>query len=234
MRKTPYFVPIHYYSKKGNAWRNADLLRDALEQRMMKEKDTINDPWCVGYFVDNELNWGEVMDPDLYYRTVSEVMKRVAPDKLYLGSRIHSQNARFGGSQEVVAAAAKYCDVVSINRYRFSPSDLRIPEGAGKPIIIGEFHFGALDRGMLHPGLRAVGDQEQRAQAYRHYLEEALKHPNIVGAHWFQYREQVVTGRSDGENFQIGFVDIADRPSSELIEAARSIGERMYGLRSGK
>jgi len=234
MRKTPYFVPIHYYSKKGNAWRNADLLRDALEQRMTKEKDTINDPWCVGYFVDNELNWGEVMDPDLYYRTVSEVMKRVAPDKLYLGSRVHSQNARFGGSQEVAAAAAKYCDVVSINRYRFSPSDLRIPEGAGKPIIIGEFHFGALDRGMLHPGLRAVGDQEQRAQAYRHYLEEALKHPNIVGAHWFQYREQVVTGRSDGENFQIGFVDIADRPSSELIEVARSIGERMYGLRSGK
>lgn len=233
MGGTPYFVPIHYKSESGNAHKDPEILKKALEARMAKEEKTLNDPWCVGYFVDNELNWAHVMNPDTYYRTVSEVMKRVAPDKLYLGSRIHGQNSPWGGPKAAVSAAAKYCDVVGINRYRFSPSDLRLPDGADKPIVIGEFHFGALDRGMLHPGLKAAGDQNQRARAYYHYVEEALNHPNIVGTHWFQYREQVVTGRSDGENFQIGFVDITDRPSSELVTAARAVGRRMYEIRSG-
>ncbi|MFK7849478.1 MAG: hypothetical protein AB8D78_00745 [Akkermansiaceae bacterium] len=233
MGRTPYFMPIHFSSRRGNALKNEDLLREALELRMAKE-ETINDPWCVGYFVQNELNWKDVMDPEIYYRTVSEVMKQTAPNKLYLGSRLHSHYSALGAPKEVAAAAAKYCDVVGINRYRFSPSDLEIADGHDKPIIIGEFHFGALDRGTFHPGLRGVGDQNQRARAYVHFLEEALKHPNIVGAHWFQYREQVVTGRKDGENYQIGFIDITDSPSEELVEAARTIGGRMYQIRMNR
>ena len=43
--------------------------------------------------------------------------------------------------------------------------------------------------------------------AYGHYVSEALEHPAVVGTHWFQYRDQMVTGRGDGENYQIGFVD---------------------------
>ncbi len=31
-------------------------------------------------------------------------------------------------------------------------------DGADKPVIIGEFHFGALDRGMFHPGLKQARD----------------------------------------------------------------------------
>jgi hypothetical protein len=133
---------------------------------------------------------------------------------------------------EPARASAKYCDVIGVNRYRFSPSDLKIEAAVDKPIIIGEFHFGALDRGMLHPGLRGVGNQQQRNYAYRHYVTQALTHPNIVGTHWFQYREQAMSGRKDGENFQIGFVDIADTPYPELITAARWIGEHMYPLRA--
>ena len=74
--------------------------------------------------------------------------------------------------------------------------------------------------------------QGQRAHAYTHYLHEALKHPNIVGTHWFQYREQAVTGRPDGENYQIGFVDICDTPYQEIIDASRRIGEKMYEYRT--
>ena len=44
--------------------------------------------------------------------------------------------------------------MVSYNRYDYSVEGLTIPEGADRPIIIGEFHFGALDRGMFHTGLR--------------------------------------------------------------------------------
>ena len=105
-------------------------------------------------------------------------------------------------------------------------------KGVDLPIVIGEFHFGALDRGMIHTGLRGVASQTQRAYAYEHYVTQALKHPHIVGTHWFQLREQNITGRGDGENYQIGFVDICDTPYQEIIDAARRVDKTMYHLRS--
>ena len=74
---------------------------------------------------------------------------------------------------------------------------------------------------MIHTGLRGVANQRQRAYAYEHYLKQALKHPHIVGTHWFQFREQNITGRADGENYQIGFVDICDTPYQEIVDCAR-------------
>ena len=81
-------------------------------------------------------------------------------------------------------------------------------------------------------GLRGVANQGQRAYAYEHYVKQALKHPHIVGTHWFQLREQNITGREDGENYQIGFVDICDTPYQEIIDVARRVGQKIYQLRS--
>lgn len=236
MGRTPYVVAISLGDKEA-AWRkDPKVLREIVHKRMLQEYNTTaKDPWCIGYFVDNELRWQHVMDPEDYYRIVSEEVKRVAPNKLYMGSRLHGQKYPHGGPEKVAIAASKYCDIIGINRYRFSPSDLRVPEGGvDKPIIIGEFHFGALDRGLIHPGLRGVGSQTQRAYAYYHYVTQALEHPNIVGTHWFQYRDQPITGRGDGENYQIGFVNIADNPYPEMVQSARWIGKNMYPLRLGK
>ena len=234
--KQPYVVAVHYgWGNDGLAEliRNPDTLRQAVRKRLAREKGTTSDdPWCIGYFVDNELPWRRGMDAEVYYRTVREEVRRAAPNKLYLGSRLHGHDEPHGSRPHLVAAAAKYCDVVGINRYRFSPSDIRMLDGVDVPLIIGEFHFGALDRGMLHPGLRGVAGQAQRAHAYAHYVTQALKHPHIVGTHWFQYRDQSITGRSDGENYQVGFVDVCDTPQAEIVAAARRIGERMYDIRT--
>jgi hypothetical protein len=233
MGQTPYVVAISLGDKEA-AWRkNPDKLREIVHNRMLQEvRTTAKDPWCIGYFVDNELRWQHVMDPEDYYRIVSGAVKQITPDKLYMGSRLHGQKHPHGGPANVAIAASKYCDIIGINRYRFSPADLSIPDGGvDKPIIIGEFHFGALDRGLLHTGLRGVGTQDQRAYAYHHYVTQALNHPNIVGTHWFQYREQPITGRGDGENYQIGFVNIADNPYPKMVQAARWIGKNMYPYR---
>ena len=93
-----------------------------------------------------------------YFRTVREAIKRVAPNQLYLGCRFAWVNAR------AAAAAAKYCDVVSYNLYRSSVADFQFNGGADVPLIIGEFHFGALDRGMFHTGLVSLPDQNARAE----------------------------------------------------------------------
>lgn len=238
LRRTPYVVAIHYSGpgKTGleKLLREPEEFRKALRARLAREKGkTSEDPWCIGYFIDNEIKWGNGMDPEFYYKTVGEEMRRVAPNKLYLGSRLHGHAHPHGSRPHLVAAAAKHCDVLGVNRYRFSPSDLRMLEGVDIPIIIGEYHFGALDRGLLHTGLRGVSNQRQRAYAYEHYVTQALRHPNIVGTHWFQYRDQSVTGRGDGENYQIGFVDVCDTPYPEIIEASRRIGRNMYRIRSG-
>ena len=100
--------------------------------------------------------------------------------------------------------------------------------------MIGEFHFGALDRGLFHPGLRITANQEERGKAYSTYVESALRHPNIIGTHWHQFSDQATTGRFDGENFQVGFTDVCDNPYPETISKIREVGYKMYELRNQK
>lgn len=163
---------------------------------------------------------------ETYFEKCQKAVKNAAPNQLYLGCRFAWCYDR------AILASAKYCDVVSFNKYQNSLADLKLPEGVDKPIIIGEFHFGALDRGMFHTGLVPTKNQLDRADHYRKYVESGLQHPNIIGTHWFQYADQATTGRFDGENYQIGFIDIVDTPYPELIEAARQIGDEMYAIRS--
>ena len=57
-------------------------------------------------------------------------------------------------------------------------------------------------------GLEAVPNQEERAAAFRYYVERVAAHPLGVGCHYFQCYDQFVLGRFDGENYNIGLFDI--------------------------
>jgi hypothetical protein len=160
-----------------------------------------------------------------YFQACREAVKGVDPEGLYLGCRFAWVNDR------AVQAAAKYCDVVSFNRYKRSVADFRLPEGVDKPVVIGEFHFGALDRGMFHTGLVKTANQQQRAESYKSYVRGGLGNTCIVGTHWFQYGDQATTGRGDGENYQIGLLDVCDTAYAETIQAVRDVGYGMYRFR---
>lgn len=160
-----------------------------------------------------------------YFEVCRNAVKEVAPNKLYLGCRFAWVNDR------AVRAAAKYCDVIGFNKYSYSVADFSLPDGVDSPAIIGEFHFGALDRGMFHTGLRATKNQAERAVTYRSYVRGALQNPWLVGTHWFQFGDQATTGRGDGENYQIGFLDVCDTPYPEIVAASREIGAEMYQMR---
>jgi agarase len=100
--------------------------------------------------------------------------------------------------------------------------------------VVGEFHFGAVDRGVFDIGLIGVADQASRAKAYQNYVRSVLALPKFIGAHWFQYTDQPTTGRpSDGENGNVGFVSLTDTPYPELIHAAREVHGDMYEKRFG-
>jgi hypothetical protein len=75
-------------------------------------------------------------------------------------------------------------------------------------------------------------DIEHATGLFRNYTAEAVKNRLIVGAHWFKFSDQPLTGRKDGENYRIGFVDVADTPYPEMVKACRALAEGMYPLRA--
>ena len=109
--------------------------------------------------------------------------------------------------------AARIFDVCSINVYEYEPTKQveRAYRVSGRPVLIGEFHFGVPADG-LGAGLVQTMNQVERAKGYRYYVEQAAALPGFLGAHWFAWGDEPVLGRMDGENYNIGFVDVTDRP----------------------
>lgn len=209
-------------AKLNAAWKTTYASFDAiLESTTIPEGD--------GYKEDSKIFFEKTVNR--YFELAHDAIKSKAPNRLYLGCRFIGTD---GVRKVLYDAASKYCDVVSVNIYSHSAANY--PSTADglpdKPWIIGEFHFGVLDRGMFNPSLCNVGiTQEDRAIAYTRFMQGVLAHPNFVGAHWFQYRDQPLTGRGDGEAYQIGFVDVNDTPYVEIGKAARQVGEQMYSYR---
>jgi len=104
---------------------------------------------------------------------------------------------------------------------------------AGRPIVIGEFHFGVPANG-LGAGLVQTQNQSERALGYRYYVEQAMALPYFLGAHWFQWQDQPVMGRRDGENYNIGLVDVTNRPYPELVQALKATHKVLYDVHTGK
>lgn len=274
---------------------------------MQKSTGCSNNPWCLGYFVDNELSWGTTKDErsryglalgtlslgvsspakhafvdqlqrryadvgefnnawnshfsdwqqllekpfqpagdltqamredmrtfvrtlaERYFQTVRDALKRYDPDHLYLGSRF------FSYTPESVEACAEFCDVVSFNIYqpKVDHAEWQFLDSLGKPAIVGEFHMGATDRGMFHPGLVGTPNQSARAVTFMNYVRSVVDNPVFVGCHYFKYNDEPLTGRPiDGENYSIGFTNVVDGVYPEMIAAARVVGAEMYYRRS--
>ncbi len=161
---------------------------------------------------------------DQYFRTVAQAIHRHDPHHLFLGGRFAVQ------TPEAVASCAQYCDVVSFNAYADVPEhafDAAAFAKLDKPALITEFHFGSDDRGPFGKGVVPVWTEQQRGEAYARYIAAAAADPSIVGAHWFQYVDQPVTGRLlDGENAHIGLVAITDHPFRQFVDAVREANRK--------
>lgn len=309
MKRTPYTDRFELKSKPlagshDGWWPFRDpfdpSFREDVKRLMNEHKIEMEDPWCFGFFVDNELSWGGECDlaawtlespanqvaksvfrermrkrygtieklnagwgtaytdwedflavckrpsgkgadddlkaftieiADAYFRIIREEFKAAAPDKLYMGCRFATMGAA-KGPDFAIRVAAKYCDILSYNIYGHHLDSFKLPQGIDKPVMIGEFHFGARDRGLFHPGLIELKNQDERERAYVRYVTSALENKQIVGVHWHQFGDQATTGRFDGENFQVGFVDCCDTPYPETIRGIREVGYRIYEIRS--
>jgi hypothetical protein len=155
----------------------------------------------------------------------------VDPHHLNLGVRYYTVPPPWA------AAGMRHFDVFSMNCYRERvPADetRQIAELLGMPVMVGEWHFGALDVGLPASGIGHVPDQAARGQAFRVYVEDAAAQPWCVGVPYFTLYDESALGRFDGENWNIGFVDVCNRPYAPLAEAARTTHERLYGVATGE
>ncbi len=305
MKRTPYTDRFELKSRPIAAsadgwWPFRDpfdpSFRAEVRRQMALHKEEMDDVWCFGFFVDNELSWGEkhslaywsLKSPadqpvkiafiaslkkqyqtitalntawksaytswdallqdtkgpeieharkdleafteviaDAYYANIRDEFKKAAPNKLYMGCRYAG-----GCRAEIIRIAAKHCDVLSYNIYSKDLSKFKLPEGVDKPVIIGEFHFGALDRGPFCPGLILLKNQNERRDTYIRYVRSALEHPSFVGVHWHQFSDQATSGRFEGENMQVGWTDVCDTPYWETIDGIRTVGYDLYNIRA--
>ena len=306
MDRTPFAERVECQSRPiaGSAahwWKFRDPWDESFSKgvtaALEKNGRSAHDPWCIGFFVDNEINWGShpsqlaewtLQSPadqpakvacveflqakygevarmnavwesaysdwddllhsvhlpgdgakkdleaftgvivDEYFRRTRAAVKAFDKDLLYLGCRFSGN-----GRPWVIAACAKYCDVVSYNIYRDDVLDWRLPQDIDAPVMVGEFHFGATDRGPFGTGVRQAKDQNDRAEKLKGYVRSALDNPQIVGVHWHQFADQATSGRFCGEGLQVGWTDICDRPYPETIKAVREVGAELYTRRWG-
>jgi hypothetical protein len=171
-----------------------------------------------------------------YFRTVHDTLKKYDPNHLYLGARfawLVREDFPWVTS-EVEGVAVQYCDVIGFNVY-LPRIDARwdFLKRLDKPAIIGEFNFGAPDRGLFYPGVLAASNQTERARMFQEYVRSVVDNPDFVGCHWFQYIDEPTTGRDDGENINTGFVTITDTVYPEMVAAAKAVNAEVYRRRNG-
>ena len=209
-------------SSFNSAWKQNLKDFNEIPALVMKESPSVecwND--CIefsGLMVDN------------YVKIACDEVKKVDNNHLNLGLRYAWM------SSELCYRAGAYFDVFSINGYSNPgpPETTEISRRSGKPVLIGEYHFGSIDRGLPATGIQGGENQQARGEAYRYYLEHGFSRPELIGIHYFQWMDQPIFGRSDGENYNIGFLDICLYPYKELTDQAKLSHQRMYKVATGE
>jgi hypothetical protein len=170
-----------------------------------------------------------------FFSVTTEAIRGADPNHLILGVRGSSLSM----PPQVPQAAADYLDVFSVNFYSTVP-DLfdslnehwgpLVPiegwlaayhELSGLPLMATEFSFRSSESeppNSYPPIYLTFETQVERAQAYDEYVQSCFDAPYIVGQHWFEYVDQPVGGRGDGEDNNFGLITVGDEPYDDFIE----------------
>lgn len=172
-----------------------------------------------------------------YYKMVHDAVRRYDKKHLILGDRYCQYY-----DLQVVKAAKPYVDAISSNMgadwtdggiSRFFLDTLNTI--TGKPVIVTEFYMTAMENQSGNRnssgGFPVVQTQRQRAEAFRRDVSEMAARPYMVGAHWFQFYDEPPKGRGDGENYNMGLIDIHGKPYPLLTRTAANLNvEKRHAL----
>jgi hypothetical protein len=173
-----------------------------------------------------------------YFRITTDLIRKYDPNHLVLGCRY-----RGSVQAEVARGARGFTDVQSLNYYASDAlldSEIfhTISDESEQPLIISEYSFHSLDgrsgnRNTSHFPAQ-VPDQQARASGYRGMTSRLARVPFVIGADWFQWMDEPASGRlGDGEDANMGVVDVLDRPYESLAESVRQTTPILNNLHAG-
>lgn len=168
-----------------------------------------------------------------YYRLVHRSLRDADPEALIFSDRLQIYY-----DPDAVRPMLPYVDVIATNY------DVDVPDGhlaryyfaglqqltGNKPVLVSEWFFAAQENrtGNHNQGhLMTVRTQRERARGAMAAAQQFAQLPQLIGLHWFQYYDHPVGGRSDGEDYNFGLVDIDDRPYEELTEGFGRLNPRL-------
>ena len=170
---------------------------------------------------------------DRYFTIVSKAIKKYDPNHMYLGTRFHSNVM---DRPQIMAAAGKYLDVVSINYYgNWEPRQERMDQwasSAGKPFLVTEFYTKGEDTGMTNTSGAGwtVRTQHDRGLFYEQFVIGLLQNRNCVGWHWFKYMDNDPANPGDETNTDSnkGILNTNYQPYQPLLDLMKQTNDRVY------
>jgi hypothetical protein len=237
-------------------------LRDFLARRYQDDIAKLNEAWGAGIqSFDDILRHVELsgsnretvisdkaaflaLIAERYFSCTTKAIRAIDPDHLILGCRFAGGHA----TADVWAAAAEYCDVLTLNYYGNVDLDREIalddehscrgdPLGVpfagfaklacGKPLMVTEWSFIALDSGL--PCTNGAGQrfrtQAQRAKAAGIFAETLLRIPEVIGFDYFMWADEPALGISSSfpENSNYGLVNGDNEVYQDLVNSLSGV-----------
>ena len=179
-----------------------------------------------------------------YFGAITSAIREADPNHMVIGCRFAGAGTP-SVAPEVWEVAGRHLDIVTFNNYPWADLErkqVRVSESspqtiieryaeiyrlAGRPLMVTEWSFPALDRGMpctWGAGMR-VKTQAERVQACELVAKTFLSCPQVVGYDYFMWRDQPAGGWSSSfkENCNYGLVNADGEPYADLTAMFRRL-----------
>jgi len=178
-----------------------------------------------------------------YFAITTAAIRKHDPNHMILGCRFAGRLPPIG------EIAGKYCDIFSINCYRWVDLETGIVRGfeddlkkwydkVKRPFMITEWSFPALDSGLpcKHGAGQRFDTQAQRARAFTIFQKLLFSTPFMAGSDYFMWVDEPALGISSTfpEDSNYGLVNVHNEPYKPLVEAAARVHPRVYAIHAGQ
>ena len=178
-----------------------------------------------------------------YFETATAAIHEADPNHLILGCRFAGLSS---AAPVVWEECGRFCDVASVNIYPMADLDRGVavdwpgPNAqlisdllgararmAGKPTIVTEWCFSALDSGLpcTHGAGQRFFTQKERAKATSIFASTLWAMPECAGYVYFMWCDQPAVGKNgpQSENTNYGLVNADDEPYEEQVAALAAL-----------
>jgi hypothetical protein len=211
--------------------------KDTLDAGYLVAKKWLNDQGISKeQITDQHRNLFLGIVAEKYFSIVSRAIRKYDPNHMYIGCRF---NAYEKNVKEVMQAAGKYLDAISINYYdQWTPQVQHMnnwTQWSGRPFLITEWYVKGEDSGMGNYSGAGwiVKTQEDRGLFYQNYTLGLIESGNCVGWHWFKYQDNDPTNKNvDPSNTDAnkGLLDNNYQLYKGLTDKMRELNDQVYPL----